>query len=129
MCLPEPPSLNKWTRIWRGRVLLSREARAYKETARQLALFARLTCVEKPALVGVRIVWYRSRKVGDLDNRLKIVLDALRGVMYDDDSQIDELHAWRQDDPDQKGTVMVTVWPKTSKGPHWTGNGFNVEMR
>lgn len=39
---------------------------------------------------------YRRR---DLDNHNKIVLDALNSIVYEDDSQIDELHLYRKCDP------------------------------
>lgn len=37
-------------------------------------------------------------KSGDLDNRLKISQDALKGICFEDDRQIVELHAFRFDD-------------------------------
>jgi Holliday junction resolvase RusA-like endonuclease len=33
-----------------------------------------------------------------LDNRLKVLLDALNGIAYNDDADIVELHAYRLDD-------------------------------
>jgi Holliday junction resolvase RusA-like endonuclease len=47
--------------------------------------------------VAVHIVWCRERRSGDLDNRIKIVLDAIKGLAYEDDSQIVEEHAYRRD--------------------------------
>lgn len=54
--------------------------------------------------------WYRSRRSGDLDNRLKVLIDALRGYAYVDDKQIIEIHAYRYDHP-KNGTVVVTIEP------------------
>jgi Holliday junction resolvase RusA-like endonuclease len=48
--------------------------------------------------VAVTLRVYRPRKSGDLDGRIKIVLDALQGVAYRDDSQVVALHAYRFDD-------------------------------
>lgn len=54
--------------------------------------------------------WYRARRSGDLDNRMKVLWDALQGVAYDNDSQIVEIHARRYDDKRNPG-VYVTVRP------------------
>ena len=41
---------------------------------------------------------FRPKKIGDLDNRLKISQDALKGICFADDKQIIEFHAFRFDD-------------------------------
>ena len=40
--------------------------------------------------VSVTLLWHRSRKAGDLDNRSKVLYDALQGSIYTDDQQIAE---------------------------------------
>ena len=101
--LPEPPSANRYWRVYRNRVVRSKEATAYIAAvaliARHLAPFS--------GDVSVRINWHRTRKSGDLDNRLKVVLDALRGCAYHDDSQVVEIHATRYDDWTDSGVVVL----------------------
>jgi Holliday junction resolvase RusA-like endonuclease len=41
---------------------------------------------------------FRPVRRGDLDNRLKISQDALKGICFADDKQIVEIHAYRFDD-------------------------------
>jgi len=94
--LPEPPSINHYWRVSRGITHLSRDGRRWKDRAVELAAQAGLVKLEVP--VAVSITWYRSRRSGDLDNRIKVVLDVLRGLAYVDDKQVIELHAWRFDD-------------------------------
>ena len=94
LVLPEPPSINRYWRNFRGRMVISADGRAYKlrvwaENRGQKAL-------EGPLSVSIR--WYRGRRSGDLDNRAKVTLDALLGVAYLDDKQIVELHMWRHED-------------------------------
>jgi crossover junction endodeoxyribonuclease RusA len=36
--------------------------------------------------------YFQTKRRRDLDNQNKLILDALTGVVYGDDSQIDELH-------------------------------------
>ena len=59
--------------------------------------------------IAVSLTWYRGRRAGDLDNRLKQVLDALQGLCYVDDKQIVELHAHRKDAP-RRGRLEVTAY-------------------
>jgi crossover junction endodeoxyribonuclease RusA len=98
LTLPYPPSANRLWRIWRGRQILSAEARQYKST---VALLARMVC-ETPlpyeSLVSMTVRVYRPRKAGDLGNRIKILQDALNKVAYNDDEQIIEEHHYRCDD-------------------------------
>lgn len=101
--LPEPISANRWWRKWRGRMVLSEEARAYKSLVRMAYRRAEIV-----GDIAVNLVWYRGRKSGDLDKRIPIVLDALQGVAYSNDSQITSLTARRIDDP-RHPRVVVTV--------------------
>lgn len=108
--LPEPPSANRYWRMWRGRMVVSPEARAYKLVVRAEALKARHRPLAGP--VRVRLIWRRKAKRGDLDNRLKVVLDAIKGTLYDDDKQVVEIHARRMDLPENPGlTVIVEPAP------------------
>lgn len=63
----------------------------------------------KPGLVAVTANLYRPRRAGDLDNYFKALLDALSGQLYDDDSQIIELHAYRHDDKDRPRVQLVVT--------------------
>ncbi len=53
--------------------------------------------VTGPVELSVRV--YRPAKRGDLDNSLKVLLDALKGVAYVDDKQVKKIVAEQFDDP------------------------------
>jgi crossover junction endodeoxyribonuclease RusA len=97
--LDEPPSANRWWRNVGGRMVLSREAREYKQYVANFALTKRYRPIPKDTPVVVRLRWQRGRRSGDLDKRIGITLDALQGVAYENDSQIVEIHATRIDLP------------------------------
>lgn len=110
--LPYPPSTN---RLWRGagrHTYLSPEARAYKNT---VALIVGQALPEPlQGDIRIRMDVYRPARRGDLDNRLKAVLDGLNSAAYEDDSQIVHIEATRHDQPKVKGErregyVIVTV--------------------
>lgn len=102
-----PPSVNHiYTRSRSGRVVLSAEAMAYRGVVRCL-LGHWEPVMQGPVIV--RIMVYRKRRHGDLDNILKALLDALNGVAYRDDSQVVEIRAQRFDDPcAPRVEIMVT---------------------
>lgn len=102
--LPMPPSSNRY---WRtvaytskrtnrpaAAIFVSDEAEKYKkEVARQ----ARgQMMIQSEVILTVKV--FREQRSGDLDNRLKVLCDALQGVVYANDSQIVEIHAFRFED-------------------------------
>jgi len=96
LTLPEPPSANRYWRNVKGRTLLSRAAREYKAACAVVISAAHVHALVGP--IAVSLDWYRGRKSGDLDNRIKQALDALQGCLYADDAHIVELHAYRFED-------------------------------
>lgn len=114
--LPYPPSANRYWRNVAGRVLVSREARTYKTVA---AIHARAQGMRPTAgPVVLTIDAYRPRRIGDLDNLMKVLGDALRGVAYEDDSQVVEIRARRFDDkanPRAVVTVQAAVAGETAE--------------
>jgi len=94
--LPLPPSANRYWRHANNRAYLSTEAKLYKRAVYYLLKSKRITPLQNE--VAIKLNVYRQRKAGDLDNRIKVCLDALNGLAYKDDSQIVEIHAHRHDD-------------------------------
>lgn len=94
--LPYPPSANRYWRNVNGRMVKSAEARGYQESAGWMAKEQGLQPLVGAVAVDVRV--YRPAQRGDLDNCLKVVLDAMKGIGYDDDSQIIRITAERFND-------------------------------
>ncbi len=94
--LPYPPSANTMWRNYRGITVTSEQVRAYKQMVAYLARQAGVTQLSGDVILSADI--YRPRRAGDLDNRLKCLIDALIGVAYNDDGQLVEIHARRFDD-------------------------------
>lgn len=96
LTLPYPPSSNRYYRNYNGRMVRSAEAEAYNISVGWHCNIAGIT----PVSGNVRVVlnFYRPAKMGDLDNRIKICLDALQGYAYENDKQIVEIHAYRRED-------------------------------
>lgn len=42
---------------------------------------------------------FKDNRRIDIDNQSKAILDALQGIVYEDDRQVDELHIYRRQDP------------------------------
>lgn len=94
--LPYPISANRYWRNFRGRMVVSAEAKAFKE---QVGWIARSLGAEMLAgALSMSVDIYRPAKRGDLDNTLKVTIDSLQGIFYENDSQIVEIHARLFDD-------------------------------
>ncbi len=95
--LPLPPSANDYWKKWRGRIVVSNEAREYKLSALVRARAQGMRPLSGPVCLSVTV--YRKDKRRDLSNFLKVLEDALEGAAYEDDRQISELHVLRLEDP------------------------------
>jgi crossover junction endodeoxyribonuclease RusA len=107
LTLPYPPSANRYWRSCRGRVVPSTEAIAYKRSVGLLCRAARAPKLSGDVVVTVEV--FRPARRGDLDNRLKVLLDALRGYVFDDDDQVVAIHAQRRDDKERPRVELEVV--------------------
>ena len=106
--LPWPPSVNHYWRKYRNRMVISEKGLAYR--GRVDAVVSR---APSPPLLGrlaVSVVAFPpDRRVRDLDNLLKSLLDSLQTTgVYRDDSQIDRLAIERRE-IQRPGWVWVRV--------------------
>ena len=92
--LPIPPSANRYWRIYHNRIVVTDEARAYKEEIRLLLRGA----VPLLGNVVTNFTVFRPAHRGDLDNYTKVMFDALQGLAYVNDNQVVQIHSYREDD-------------------------------
>lgn len=107
MLLPYPPSTNRYWRSFRGRMVRSREAVAYKEHVQSISRKAGLQTLREQVKVSMVLHpplpqdWVKRSKrdknyvLGlrriDLDNAQKVALDALQGIAFENDRQVTDL--------------------------------------
>jgi crossover junction endodeoxyribonuclease RusA len=68
--------------------------------------------ITEPVALSIRF-YFATKRRRDLDNQNKLVLDALTGIVYEDDSQIDELHLYRRYDK-QNPRIEIVLSPAAS---------------
>ena len=92
--LDYPVSANRYWRTCRGRTYRSSEAEQYKASVNTIATAAGLIAIEGPAAVSITLHPKLTKKGVaslarmDLDNCIKVTLDALNGIAYSDDAQV-----------------------------------------
>ena len=114
LVLPYPVSANRYWRTvvnrktGRAMTFVSKEAESYKEAARLKALLAG---IRKPLAGAVELRFRLVPKNGicmDLDNALKVSIDALKGIAFADDSLVYRVLA-EKCDPDPVGGARLEV--------------------
>ncbi len=86
--LPFQPSVNHYWRMWRGRMVISAEGRAYQKTVAALLKAKGIQPMTGKLAVAIEAFPPDHRR-RDLDNLLKGVGDSLQhGGAFPDDSQI-----------------------------------------
>lgn len=124
--LPYPPSLNRAYRNFRGRMVKSSVANSYFEVVAQIARDHGVELHEGPVSVDVELCppkpsdWEKRKAKDpkaalqvrriDLDNALKVCLDSLQGLAYNNDKQITALMV-RLGEPVPCGAMSVVVSP------------------
>jgi|GEM_PF-209322 len=135
LVLPYPPSANRY---WRHRAMprggiqtyVSKDGKQFRESVHWLL---RGAGVRNPlqGRIGIAYTLYpnrpqdyrtRMRKLGeawqdtvqciDLDNAQKALLDALKGVAFEDDAWVRKIQAERAE-PDGKARIEVSIWKIT----------------
>lgn len=106
---PYPVSVNRLWMPVRSRLVLTPEARAYKERLGLIALeVSRRVYFPNDQLLSLELILYRPSKRGDADNFSKITLDSMKGILFHDDEQFIETHTFRRDDP-ANPRVVITI--------------------
>lgn len=92
--LPYPPSANRyWRKTKFGRIYVSDEAKQFRRSAGLIARAAGIR--EVSGEVAVTLKFFRPDLRGDIDNRVKVCLDALNGIAWADDKQVGALNCTR----------------------------------
>lgn len=114
LVLPYPVSANRYWRSVvprnskRALVIRSDEAKSYTTQVAWLAKAAGCrTPTARPIDLRVTLV-PKNGVVMDLDNCLKVTIDALKGIVYADDKQVRRILA-EYADPDGRGAVIVEI--------------------
>jgi len=134
LTLPYPCSANIYWRTYMPKgfkapvTTLSKQAKDYKSA---VYLLAKEAGIRKPMAGRVAVsytlfpkrpqdwakraakdpmTWDDTVQCLDLDNALKVMLDSLKGIVFEDDKFVHELHG-RRAEPDGEGRLEVTVRP------------------
>lgn len=115
LTLPYPISANRYWCNFRGRMVVSSEAKQYKRRVAQMAQSAGCFCLDGEIAINL-ILQPKAKQDGtasrvrmDLDNALKVLLDALQGVAYHNDKQIRRIVAQYSDEAVAGGAVVVRI--------------------
>ena len=89
------PVPKKRARITRFGNYTPRETEIFERTIKMFCIKNKIIKIDGPIEIGITFYFKRPKKpkytypkIGDVDNYAKSVLDALNGVLYDDDSQV-----------------------------------------
>lgn len=113
--LPYPVSANRYWRIWRNKAVRSAEATAYKSVVCRIAQEAGVMPSEGSVAVCLRLIpkvnkdGSANKTVIDLDNALKVTLDSLQGIAYENDKQVRRIVAEYGSEPVAGGGLVVEI--------------------
>lgn len=99
-------SVNQMYRCVSSRNIISKKGRETKE-AIQWELQAQRKGAPRSSKVEMNVLFYfGDKRKRDIDNCLKALLDCCTGILYEDDSQIEALHVYKQIDKKNPRTIL-----------------------
>lgn len=105
----KPIPVNQKYGVIRGRLLLTK---AYRDTKSAMEWEIRSTWRIAPHTGSVALnvmFYYGDNRKRDIDAYLKILLDAMTGIVYEDDSQVEELHVFKMIDKENPRTEIQVL--------------------
>lgn len=86
----QPPSANVYYRNFHGRMVLSKEGRAFKDAVRTKCN----GCRKILGGVIIAIIFrFKDQRRRDLDNYFKAVIDATKDILFEDDCMVEQIHS------------------------------------
>lgn len=99
LVLPFPPTVNRYLGVSRNGIRFKmKQGVDYCKAVQLLCASQRIKPIEGDVIFTMHL--YRPKKIGDVQNYSKVLLDSLEGYAYHNDNQIVEFHAFRHDDKD-----------------------------
>jgi len=96
LTLPLPPSVNSYRTVYRGRMGITKEGRAFKAAVADYVVEYRVPKLGDSKLKVTMVLFPRDKRKIDIDNRIKAVLDALEDAgVFNNDFQVDHLEIIR----------------------------------
>lgn len=94
----KPVPLNALYRCVRSRNIISKRGREAKSAlATEIALKWKYELLKGSVSVSI-ILYFGDKRKRDIDAYLKILLDGMEGIVYENDVQINELHVYKEYD-------------------------------
>jgi len=94
-----PPSANRYWRCFRNRMVPSKDAVAFKAHVKSTVGASEYNLTHDDVLVIIELLpkltakGEASKTCIDIDNALKVVLDSLQGIIYENDKQVKKIIA------------------------------------
>lgn len=107
--LTKPIPVNQKYFVVKGRMLLSTK---YRDTKQAMAWEIKSQVTTAPLVGSIEMnimFYYGDKRKRDIDAYLKILLDAMSGIVYEDDSQIDAMHVFKEVDIINPRTIIQIV--------------------
>ncbi|RLJ04205.1 MAG: hypothetical protein DRP08_02215 [Candidatus Aenigmatarchaeota archaeon] len=83
-----PPTINHYWGVRGKRRFVKKEGKEWKKKVWATAKNKKIEKFDKDKKIVMSIFFLSPRNFGDLDNRLKPLLDSLEGVLFENDKQI-----------------------------------------
>lgn len=107
--LTKPLPVNQKHVFAHGRLILTQK---YRETKEAMQWEVRSVWKGEPLQDDVTLnvmFYYGDSRKRDIDAYLKILLDSMSGIVYEDDAQITELHVFKDIDKSEPRTVIQVL--------------------
>lgn len=102
----KPVPVNQKYSVIRGRMRLSKKYRDTKEAMQwEVRSQVNFEPITDPVTLNI-LFYYGDNRKRDIDAYIKVLLDSMSKIVYEDDDQIEEMHVFKLKDLDNPRTVI-----------------------
>ena len=106
----KPVPINAKYGIVNGRNILSKRYRECKEAlAWEIASEWQNEPLSTPVTLNI-LQYFGDKRKRDIDAYIKVLLDSMEGIVYENDNQVNEMHVYKEYDKENPRVIVQVLW-------------------
>lgn len=103
-----PSSNHSYLRSSNGRMFMPKEVKEFKDNVARMARYTYSGVMRTEKLACEITLCFKDKRRRDISNHIKATMDALQGVVYEDDKQFEDIRILKGEE--KEDSVTIKIW-------------------